>query len=373
MPEKMVVEKRGELKNKMILGSDVVEPRNPLLMAPPDCREIVYYVLDLNTAEVSSLPRIVFGNGCQPPPGVVGSTLYVFGGGKSFSSGDSDDSAKSKPKKGKRKQKGLFSCHMLDLTKPKDGWRLATAGLDQSPAVRANGAWPEGIVEFGGKIYVFDNSESGFIGEVFDPQHNNWRRLKSPPFPPPPCGDGDQLFDYRTLTLPVMADHKRNRIMVYFQYIKTIYAYYPCEDQWRCLVEDLKGGWLRWGEPVTIADDGVIYIHNPRMKAFFRAYDTVTKEWLNVRLSPEAEAKADYQSYLIYREYDALLHRGNGVLCLIHSALPWDDIPSFEHIVQFKVQLVNLNANSKEVLVTPLSSQNYNLPSRCCTFHYLPV
>lgn len=305
-----------------------------------------YYILDLDTGGVSTLAHTVQHNGDMSSVVALGSTIYLLG--RPIRNSDSP-----KPS----------SCYFLDVMHSSTHmiWKRAHPLItDKFPPLGSG-------VAFGGNIYCFTKSSSAFC-QVFDPTQPppHWRSINSTP------DDDDQLV----LRYPVFADYEMNRIMVSFYNTHTrvslLYAYYPSEDRWECVVEVLESSFSLL-ELVTIAN-GVIYVHYHNLKGFFQAFDIATKQRLKVQLSPAVEHSQSH--YLTLRHYKCLLYMGNGILCLLadtHHDLGDDRLPTTHiHLVQFQVELLTTHGK-KEVLVTPLSTRVIDLDAQCSAYSFLAL
>lgn len=348
--------------------SDSSEERGPKFYARPrPFNTTGYYILDLHTGKVvSTLPRTVQDDNCGSMSSVVamGSKIYIFGSQIYDDHHHVNTNTNTSKLVFSNSLKPTLS-YFLDLANPQTSscWKRVY------PPLSADQLQLDGGVAFRGKMYFFRDSYFSCLCEVFDPQLYHWDRIKSPPGGQ--GGDAGEKVHLR-LTPPVLADYKNDRIIVYFNNISTMYAYYPSQDRWECLVEGFFG-WFSCHDPVTLAD-GVIYLHYPKIKGFVEAFDLATKQWLNVQVSP---AFADnYQSYLHMRTYNSLFSLGNAILCLLAWTYqdhdPGQPQTTSVHIVQFKVEIVEIN-DTKEVTVTPLSSKYCHLDSRCHVFRYLPL
>ncbi|KAK1366202.1 hypothetical protein POM88_041763 [Heracleum sosnowskyi] len=194
-------------------------------------------------------------------------------------------------------------------------------------------------VAFDGKIFYFRSCEdfSSFC-EVLDPTQPDphWHCIESKP--------GQGLI----LAPPVLADYDNKRIIVCLHTpvdSSSLYAYYPSEDRWECVVETfLQKRWFSSPSIVTMAD-GVIYVYYRDLKGFFQAYDIDSKEWLEVKVSPAVKHSESY--YLPLYHYVSVIHLGKGILCL----LGWTDEGeglTHIHLVQFQLKVLNVD-DKKEV------------------------
>ncbi|KAL1822971.1 hypothetical protein ACET3Z_009749 [Daucus carota] len=327
-------EKSRALDKQLIVLQALLTESEPEEDARPfyESRHFVsnFYSLNLRAGGISALSRIVQDGDFRMSTMVaMGSRIYIFG---DRIQGDSSAVDPDSPNK--------RASYFLDLATSSRGWKRVDPPLthDQLQLYGHH-------VIFGDKMYIFRGSNSRFSGpcEVFDPQLDQCRRIKSPP-----GGDGGEEGGKVQLkiTPPVLADYKNDRIMVRVN--DSMYAYYPSQDRWECVVEAFLG-WSSSVDPVTLVD-GVIYIHYRKMMGFFEAFDTATKQYLNVQVSPDAVD--NYQYYLHLRSYNALLHLGDGILCLLGSTYqdhePGQPQTSAVHAAQFKVELVK-NNDTKEV------------------------
>lgn len=289
-----------------------------------------YYILDVLSGGVSTLPCTAQDLPRMSCMVALRSRIYIVGM-------PIHNSNAKKPS----------SLYFLDSTNSSESncWKRGP------PPIRPTG-FP---VAFGGKIYYFGKSDL----QVFYPtQRNkpNWRLIKNTP------------VKSRWLVAPVLADHKNDRIIAFFDKPSSMFAYYPSREQWECLQEDFPC-WLRHCKLVTLLD-GVIYVHHLECENIFTAYDIATKQWLNVQVSPDA---GNVKSHLPFYSYNALVSLGNDILCLLASRYEDrqtdpENPTTLVHIVRFKVQLINNDDTKKVVLVTPLSSQYFDLDSTC-TLH----
>lgn len=308
-----------------------------------------FYILDVHTGDVETLPRIVQDRDSEMCSMAVAlrSRVYVSGG---QIRGDTDQ-----PQSPRKTTSKLF--YFLDL-EDKDnyggggGWKRAGPPLTAKHQLHLDAGVP-----FAGNMYFFRDSPFSCLCELFDPISYQWRRIKSLP------GADDQGRRLH-ISPPVLADDKNERIIVRIN--DSMYAYYPSRDEWEFVVKGFKG-WYSQLHPVTIVD-GVIYIHHHKIPGFFRAFDIATKQYLSVQLS--SIHNYDESSLLHLYSYGNLVHLGDGILCLLGQTYqdhePGQSQTTALHVVQFKVELIkNNNNDAKEVLVTPTSSKYHHLTSRC--------
>lgn len=270
-------ERRGDSdstdKQQLILlqatqpGRDIIEEsRRPYTVGPRRFNTTGYYALDLHTGTVSNLPRTVqVGAGPMSSVVAVGSRIYIFGT-QILEDPHKHPNSTSEAVVFNPREPRL--CYVLDRTNSQTSWKEA------SPPLSADQCQLDGVVAFRGKVYFFRDSRVSCFCQVYDPKHCCWSRIKSPP------GGGDAGEEGQKVHLvispPVLADYKNNRIIVCFNNVSTMYAYYPSTDRWECLVEGFTG-WFSSLQPVTLAD-GVIYVHHRTIHGFFKAFDLATKQ-----------------------------------------------------------------------------------------------
>lgn len=318
-----------------------------------------YYILDLQTGGVSTLPRTIQNGGKTSCVVAVGSRIYLLG--RPIRNSDSSEPS---------------SCYFSDLTHnntspPMQLWKRA------HPII-TNPLHGDGVA-FDGKIFYFrtpyndsffsysakekqDNISS--FCEVFDPTQPDphWQSIESKP-------PGQGLI----LVPPVLADYDNKRIIVFLstRLGGSLYAYYPSEDRWECVVETfLQTQWFSYRSIVTIAD-GVIYVYYRDLEGFFKAYDIHSNEWLEVKVPPAVKQRSE-SYYLPLFHYVSVIHLGKGVLCLLGWIDEGKDDTTHIHLVQFQVKVLNVD-DKKEVLVTPLSIRVFYVNSNCSAYQCLAL
>ncbi|KAL6564125.1 hypothetical protein OROMI_015575 [Orobanche minor] len=281
------------------------------------------YIIDLKKNQVSRCPHTVF----KVPGGsavvALGSVIYLVGGAivPEFDlnlPGDKVDDDR----------RFHHGASYLDLNRNR-GWESAPP-----PKYYKFFTCPN-VVAFFRKIYVFGYEEKT---EVFDPKFNNWDFLLPP-----------RSLEGLTVSSPVLPDPLNNRIFIHIQEIKALYAYYPTQDRWELFIQDFNF----WSDRLAL-EDGVIYMYIPSSENVIAAYDITRKERLDVVLFSKFDRSVSDS------EYDALLHLGNGVLCLVTYTPVYGTTPkTLIYTVKFRVQ--RRTGSHLNVLVTPISVESYTI------------
>ncbi|KAL8166748.1 hypothetical protein V2J09_008247 [Rumex salicifolius] len=138
------------------------------------------------------------------------------------------------------------------------------------------------------------------IGEVFTPGTGEWKSLAQP--------QKDLPLKQFCVSYPVFADEKNKRLLVHFNNVRALYAYYPAAGnvggQWDCLAPDLKP----WKRVSTLFDNS--HSRQGGTSDCIAAYDVMTRSWLKVVYS----VPFPYEVYT--NKFENMLCLGDGMLCL---------------------------------------------------------
>lgn len=299
-----------------------------------------FYTIDMRNRQVLECPYALLADLGWNSMVSLGSVIYVVGGLK-----PEHIRVNTKPPHSECTKKGIYhKCiSYLDLTNDTgDGWKpgpCLSEGPSPSPAV----------VAFGGKIYLFHRGEFK-KAEVFDPILNKWETL----LPPPSVG----FFSIRYLTSAVV-DSQNNRILIHFDSIQSVFAYYPANSQWELVLEP-----FNWSSKLVFVD-GVIFIYLPEAPEFIAAYDVATKQWLNNVFTSELSDR-------VWRyEFDAMIYLGNGIMSLACDSS--DISPPQTRVYLIKFRFERSSHNPADLLITLLPEETYTIGVRTSVHRFLPI
>ncbi|KAK1363194.1 hypothetical protein POM88_038755 [Heracleum sosnowskyi] len=245
-----------------------------------------FCTLDMRNGKVSDCPYALLADTGFNSMVSLGSVVYLVGARR-----PEQIRCKTQPPHSRCTKKALYHKFMsyLDLANDTgDGWKEAPClptGPTPNPVVLA----------FGGKIYVFHTNGDSKTAHVFDPVSNQWETLLPPP--------GVKFFDSHYASSAVL-DTENNRILVYFERVHSVFAYYPANNQWERVLKPFS-----WSHKIVFVD-GVIYFYLPEAPELVAAYHIATEQRLNVvftsKLSDDIWINA----------YDTMFHLGDDVMCL---------------------------------------------------------
>ncbi|KAL8123555.1 hypothetical protein AgCh_011505 [Apium graveolens] len=203
----------------------------------------------------------------------------------------------------------------------------------------------------GDNIFVFGahsgTRHSSSLGEFYDKKNDRWQAI-------PMSGIDHQMHIDRF----IVSDLKHNRLLVYFDLLHSLYAYYPDNNhQWVCL-DDNMSSWI--GHPASSPVDGILYflISHTDYSNCITAYDILTKECLEVSWSSCSPFGPDILNKLTITQ---LLHLGGEILCFTNTQLSRADGSenSFWEFYRFQVL-----RSQQKVLLTPLSVHRLPVPAK---------
>ncbi|RAL37143.1 hypothetical protein DM860_004065 [Cuscuta australis] len=337
-----MAERIGDSYLKKCCKGDSAKVKRKVLLRVVDGAKCEFQILDLDTGELAKTPFALLWNGGAGSNLMVGSIIYTVGKPQYRNlCRDEYSELYSFENEIVEVHEGLS---YFDLTNPEMGWR-------KGPLFKEDEYTPK-CVALCGKLYVFRSSKWSCFGEVFDPKLNIWEPL---PKPPPFSG---RVSSYG-VSPPLVVDHLRGRILVHFLFSTpgcSIYAYYPADASWDCLVDRFDG---IWGGPIVFVD-GILYIYARKSKQLVEAYDLSRKRWLNVVLSSDFD---DYSKQV----FDSLHHLGNDLLCFTtysHELTNFDSRVTKDHTVVISLQFrAQRSSDRDQVLLTPVSCKSSPLES----------
>lgn len=341
-----------------------------LVLAQVMCHGVrsVFYVVDLEADKACRTPVATLLNETGAGGLVrLGSVIYIVGG--EDDSDDSDEDSHCRPhdedsdedsdddSDGDHHFHAWASC--LDLSKPhlisllkeedahcdydnplksKSGSGSTSMRWKGFPAMYYEREYPA-CASLGGKIYALGggSAPTSCIGEVFMPESGEWKSVVSPP--------SDLPLECHCVSSPLIPDEKNERLLVHFNSVNALYAYYPANGKWDCLADNI----CRWF-PATALVDGVLYSHvEGTTCGCLVAYDVMTKSWLKVVYSPHFPVE------VWIAEFPNMFHLGNDMLCLANSTYIIKTGVKVQHtslqFVKFRVK----RTTPTEVLVTPVA------------------
>jgi hypothetical protein len=293
-----------------------------------------FFRIDMRNGEVWRYPHMLLADEGFNTLACIGSSLYSVGGRASNTCLIDRD----------RKGHHHTGLSYLDLS--------ADPACDWKGAPNLPGIVPTSspcVLPFDAKLYVFVSKLSPAAG-VYDPILNKWDTL----LPPSEVGS----FSVRYAT-DAVADHEHNRILVHFRKIFSTFAYYPAQNTWSLVMEN-----MAWARKLVFLN-GVFYFYLPENPRMFNAFHLASKQWLTLEFASEVP-------YEVWRyEYKAILYLGNGLVCLAtyspvyHAVSPHTDII----LAKFRIK----RTSQELVLVTPLPLETYTLDDYCSITKYIPI
>ncbi|KAL1834354.1 hypothetical protein ACET3Z_004005 [Daucus carota] len=215
-----------------------------------------FYTLDMRNGQVSECPYALLADSGLNVMVSVGSVVYVVGCCRPHGI----RRCLTKPPHSQCTKKGHYHKCMsyLDLANDTgEGWKEAPwlrRVDDPSPFPTA--------LTLGGKIYLFHLGDSK-TAHVFDPTTDKWETLLPPP--------GVKWFNSHN-SPSALADSQNNRILVNFEDIQSVFAYYPANSRWELVLKP-----SFWTSLVVFAD-GVIFFYLPESPKLVSPYDVATKQ-----------------------------------------------------------------------------------------------
>ncbi|KAK1363199.1 hypothetical protein POM88_038760 [Heracleum sosnowskyi] len=302
-----------------------------------------FCTLDTRNGKVSDCPYALLADTGFNSMVSLGSVVYLVGGLR-----PEHIRCKTQPPHSRCTKKALYHKFMsyLDLANDSgDGWKEAPClptGPTPNPAVLA----------FGGKIYVFHTNGDSKTAHVFDPVSNQWETLLPPP--------GVKFFDSHYASSAVL-DTENNRILVYFERVHSVFAYYPANNQWERVLKHFS-----WSHKIVFVD-GVIYFYLPEAPELVAAYHIATEQRLNVvftsKLSDDIWINA----------YDTMFHLGGDVMCLAAYSCHYSSSPPRTYVYLTKFRFKRSPRNPADLLVTPLPEETYTIGACSMVNRFLPI
>ncbi|KAL6523758.1 hypothetical protein OROGR_017361 [Orobanche gracilis] len=299
-----------------------------------------FYTLDLRKSQVSECPYALLEDSGSNSMVSVGSVIYVIG-----AQTPDHISCKTKPPDSRCTKKGHYHKCMsyLDLANDNgDGWKEGPF-LSDGPSPNPS------VVVFGGKIYLFPWGDS-VTAHVFDPISNQWETLLPPP--------GVDFFDTHTCASAV-ADYENNRILVHFVSIRSVFAYYPANNQWELVLKP-----FGWSSQLVFVD-GVIFFYLPEAPELVAAYHVATKQWLNIVFT------SGLSQHIWRCEFDDMFHLGGDLMCL--AAYSATHSPRQTRVYLTKFRFERSPRSSADLLITLLPNETYTIGACSSICSFLPI
>ncbi|KAK9705009.1 hypothetical protein RND81_07G026600 [Saponaria officinalis] len=297
------------------------------------CLCSTFYEIDMGNGCVKEWPHVLYH--CLNSITSIGSVMYVVGGLPS------DMFSVIKPT--------VDAAYMFYLESD-SGWKQIPPYIPPIPD--ADTKLPfifPAVVSLGGKIYAFASSTRSPFALVFCPTSNHWDTL----LPPSDVG----FFDVHSSSSAV-ADPDNNRLLVHFRSISSIYAYYLSDNTWQLTLDS-----FTCCAKHMVFVDGVFYVYICHHGDLVMAYDTITKQRLEIVFTSEVPI-----NMLIYK-FDDMLYLGNGLMCLTHHIGKSVDSPSpTVNIAKFRFK--RSTDRPGVLIITPLSWQTYTINSLCSMLNY---
>lgn len=301
-----------------------------------------FYTIDLSKGQVSECPYALLTDTGFNSMVSLGSIIYVVGARR-----PEFIMCQTKPPHSGCTKKGHYHkvVSYLDLANDTgDGWKDAP-GLSSDPSQ------DPAVLTLGGKIYLFPRwSHESDTAQVFDPISNKWEPL----LPPPSVG----FFDIN-YTTSAIADSQNNRILVHFEHMQSVFAYYPANNQWELILEHFS-----WSSTLVFLD-GVLYFYLPECPKFVAAYHVATKQWLKIVFTSKLSKR-------IWRcEYNAMFHLGSDLMCLAAYCSVYS--PRGTHVKLTKFRFERSPHNPSDLLITLLPDETYTIGACYLVHRFLPI
>ncbi|XP_074270299.1 uncharacterized protein LOC141593983 [Silene latifolia] len=310
-----------------------------------------FYVIDTSNGCVKELPDIL--NHCMNSITSIGSVIYLVGGLPSYMCGGGAKDI-------------VYATYMfyLDTNSESDpddsdlgGWKEIPPYIPPADAYDPGARLPNipvGLptaVSLAGKIYIFPSHKKSPSALVFNSNtnQNQWDTL----LPPSEVG----FFDI-TSAASAFADPDNNRLVVSFKTISSIYAYYPSDNTWELIVDS-------FGFSNFVFVKGVFYVYLRKTRDLVMAFDSVTKQWLEIEFTSEPPEKM-----WRYKFKDMLL-LGNGLMCLVYSICKLGDSPGILVSVA-KFRFKRCTDRPGVLIITPLPMETYKLNTISSILDYYP-
>lgn len=301
-----------------------------------------FYTIDMRKGQVSKCPNALLAYSGLSTMVYLGSTIYLMG------SLIKPHCCKSRPPGYLCATRAHFHKHMsyLDLDKDTcDGWKEAPWPSDDGLSINPV------VLEFGGKIYLFQLHGQSKVAHVFDPLSNQWETL----LPPPSVG-----FFHLQYAGSAVADPQNKRILLHFETIQSVFAYYPANNQWELVLKHFS-----WSSNLFFGD-GVFFGYLPEDPEFVMAYHVATRQRLNIVFTSE------FPDHVRSIEFNALLHLGSNLMCFV--AYSYYGCPPPEtrvYLAKFRFELSPQNPT--ELLITPLPEETYTTGACSSIKRFLPI
>ncbi|KAL6583527.1 hypothetical protein OROMI_005605 [Orobanche minor] len=322
-----------------------------------------FYIMDLRGNKITKLEGCVLQNH-NIPGGLIVVDSVIYAVGRPEDEDDENENSES----GDEDYHVHSGASFLDLTDLSGGWKDIGRGM-----LNSDRKWPS-CTSLHNKIFVFSASSypsaTWAFGEFYDNTKNKTTKNKKKKnvwtgIPLPPLS-GDRNMSFMD---PLISDPKNDRIIVYYDSINSLYAFYPKNNHmWVCLDNNL----LSWGAvPSPSPIDNVIYfIHSCEYVSHTKcitAYDLLSKKTLKVSWSACSPFGTLQLAKLTFLQ---MLYLGINILCL-PAQVPSNRFytETLFNFYRFQVSRISL----EEVLITPLSHHLLPVEGFMSTVNFAPL